>query len=1271
MASSTLPNADSALAAELRACDAVIEQQLDRTRQQVRLVELATVAAGWLVGVLALLLAAAIVDHWLLPLGAVGRWGLLLALVAGSGYYAWRRVLPLVLKRINPVYAAQAIEHAQPSLKNSLINFLLLRNDSRGVKEGIMQAVERQAASDIAQVPVDLAVDRSQAIRLGYVLVGILAIAAAYKILSPKDPFQTAARVLAPWASIARPSRVQITDVQPGNIEVYQGQTVTVSATVMGLRDGEIARVLYSTADGRVVDRAVPVKAPEGGGQLQCVLPAEEDSRHGLPGLQQNIRYRVVAGDATSESYELRVRPVPTIMVERVDYVFPTYMKRPPQTQERSGDVQAVEGARVTVHARANQPIQSAAIEFDPPLAGSGGSPAETLSMEIDGDRARATFSLEFKADRQSPKHVSYQLRFYNDRGERSEQPTLHRIDVLPDLPPEVQILAPTQPKVEVPLDGEQVVEVRAVDPDFGLMKVGLRGLRGEETVLERSLLETKDIGQTQGAYKFTFRPAKHGLQPGDEVHYWAWAEDGRQSPRGASEPNLARTPTYLFVITAPVKPAGDDPRRKPDPMDDAAPAPGDKPEAGDNRGEKKPGEKSEDKPGEKPGSEKPEEGAPNKPGEKQEDKPGERSGSAKSESNSGGEKNGKQKPEDKNGGKKQGEQGGNQESGGGKGGESGAQGGASGKGNEKGSEQGEAGGDASGGATGKQPGTKSGEKQPGEGSEGTGESTGRQPGEKSSQPGSKQTGSGGDPNDPNGTREAGGEGGEPTAGKPGEGSRGGQSTKPQHDGEAFERILERMKEQEKQNGKSPENAGDKPGDKNGDARQEGKGSAGKPGEGAQSENNAGNKQPGESGNAGQQGSSARKPDAGAAGDQTKGQGGAAGDPKPDQANDKNGKESGAGAGKQPDDKATGPQKPDSRQGAGGKQEGAPGEGGNPQNANRTDPGKKPGESGAEQGAKKDPGMGDNGSSGAGQNSKDKTGSGEGTEANRDRPKSEGSDSSAPKDGDTSAASGSKKQSDSKGGESGDQSGGGKKGAGQSAGQEGNDSAGSKSSADQGAGKSNERGSGETGPKGGQEQKTDDRTGSAGDEAGNGSSAKPGESGKQPGGAAGESGKPDEAKGTQAAQRGKQRGKGPVDGGGIPDDGPAGDAAPTKEGTTPDGEKANLDYAKKATDLALDYLKDQEHNPDPELLKRLGWTQEELQEFIRRWETMQKSADQPEQKRELDETLRSLGLRPPRSEKRAGGKVNDAVRDLRDTGGRTQPPSKYREQFDAFRKGKR
>ena len=145
---------------------------------------------------------------------------------------------------------------------------------------------------------------------------------------------------------------------------------------------------------------------------------------------------------------------------------------------------------------------------------------------------------------------------------------------------------------------------------------------------------------------------------------------------------------------------------------------------------------------------------------------------------------------------------------------------------------------------------------------------------------------------------------------------------------------------------------------------------------------------------------------------------------------------------------------------------------------------------------------------------------------------------------------------------------------------------------------------------------------------------------------------------------------GPIVGGGNQDQRPP--PVPGEKGVVPEGDEANLDYAKKQTELALQHLKDQEHNPDPELLDRLGWSKEELQEFLRRWEAMQKAAaEDPAASHELDESLKSLGLKPAINRKRGGGDKSDNTRDLRDSGTRTTAPKSYRDQFDNFRKGSR
>src|SRR5262245_39746921 len=274
--------------------EALIRRQLSRTSLQVRLVDLASGIAVWVIGVLVLFLLAAAFDH-LIGLGEIGRCIALAMLIAWSLWYLVMHVGPLVVRSINPTYAARTIEEATPSLKNSLINFLLLRQDRSGLKEIVYQAVERQAATDISAVPIESTVDRTRLIYAGYVLCGVMALFAAYKILSPKDPFQTVARVLAPWADIARPSRVQIIEVQPGSAQVFHGQTVKIAATIRGIREGDAVVVRHSTADGQTIDQPVPMTLSAGDRYEGVLPPAGAGGPATGTGLQQDTIYRVVA----------------------------------------------------------------------------------------------------------------------------------------------------------------------------------------------------------------------------------------------------------------------------------------------------------------------------------------------------------------------------------------------------------------------------------------------------------------------------------------------------------------------------------------------------------------------------------------------------------------------------------------------------------------------------------------------------------------------------------------------------------------------------------------------------------------------------------------------------------------------------------------------------------------------------------------------------------------------------------------------------------------
>jgi hypothetical protein len=206
---------------------------------------------------------------------------------------------------------------------------------------------------------------------------------------------------------------------------------------------------------------------------------------------------------------------------------------------------------------------------------------------------------------------------------------------------------------------------------------------------------------------------------------------------------------------------------------------------------------------------------------------------------------------------------------------------------------------------------------------------------------------------------------------------------------------------------------------------------------------------------------------------------------------------------------------------------------------------------------------------------------------------------------------------------------------------------------------------------------------------GDGSQQRPG--GSQAGGQKSDEGQspadqqnPDQQTGDpQGAGNSEKRGAG-TPGGQQAADTPAGSNAEGAQGSNPGdpqsapakptaGEDPNLDYARKATDLALEHLKDQlaKDKPDQELLDKLKWSREDLQKFVDHWERMKRQAAQPgavgaEGKKKLDESLRGLGLSPRGTQLERNVGRDDAQRNLR-ASRRTAPPPEYAEQVKAYK----
>jgi collagen type III alpha len=1207
--------------------EALIEDRILRTRRQVKGVDVISALMALAIGAVAYLFAAALIDHWVIA-GGLGFWGRLLLwaiLIFAAGLYVVKHLWPMIVHRVNPVFAAQTIEQSKPSFKNSLINFLLMRGHRRELAPVIYQALEQRAATDIKQVQIEVAVDRKPILQLSYLLAAVVTAFCLYLALSPKSPLTSAARVLWPWSDLHAPTRVTIDDVQPGNASAYYGDFVAVSAEVRGLKEGEQALLHYSTADGETLDQIVPMSGEEGKYLRQAQLPP------GNRGLQQNYSYFIAAGDFQTDTYKITVQIAPEIDVDKVDYHYPPYTGIPDRSVERQGEIEAIEGTEVVIHATANQPIERAEIDF------SGGR-LPGIRMNVDDRSARGQFTLRFHPDDPARQEYDfYQLRFRNTSGQDNRQPIRHGIEVLRDRPPIVEILQPQREEAAVAEDGNLEIRLRAED-DFGLRRVAIRAQEQGRTLSIAPLLDAKPPEKAFGGEfigKYDFQPARLGLKAGDRVSCWAEADDNKEPA-----PNLSASNKQVIIVTAPEKPPA------PDQQPHRARRPGEKADQGaaheqpsDQRSQEKPPPDQQQE-----NQAQPQNQSPTKPGEKDRS-----ADQAEQESRPGGQ----QSATDQSQSGEQGKAAQTKEGGG--------------KGVSPESDQNSPQG--AGQQVNKAPQPIDPDANPGDAiqeilkhrqeeqqQEQQKTQSAEAQREMQSQPGDQKSGE-----QQSGSRQSGNqqEGKQQPLGEQSAGSRESSSRQ-----QGTEQPGKQQADQQPTGQQPDKGQPSGPQQSAGDQQAEGQQAEGQQAEGQQ-------QQKGRQAEGQQQGAAEKSGDQQQAGQQKTSGDQQPGSEKNIPPNQLNGEKQPAG-GKQGSDQQA-QEKPAGEKQTGQKQS----------TQRQTSPEKQssgePQTPGAEQPT--------------GEKTTDKTqpnaaqpfypqGQKQPTETgqNQNQPPEQG-ELSRTEQGQSPSTS--KKPSEAQGQQAGDRSGAGEKGGGQQGQKSGAGVEGSHTPADEGGSRSNQQGPGELGQKPGHAAQSRQPTGSAAKQQGEQGATGQKQPGQQePGGkqqpspdsSAGqaqqnqpEGGQP----GTQPGQKPGAQASGNPTGGGQQGTQPG--AAEPGETEQLGADQINLDFARKQTNLALEHLEDQMAKNQPELLERLGWTREQAQRFLSRWQEMEKAAAEkgPQgqaAKQRFDDALKSLGLRPGTTFLKHGTAGSDQLQDLRDSG-RFAPPAQWAEQFREYTRG--
>ena len=312
------------------------------------------------------------------------------------------------------------------------------------------------------------------------------------------------------------PSRIAL-EVTPGSVRLPSGSPLTIEARLVGNTAPVVAQVLRAPLDaGAEPADWVPV-------EMTSAAPATFTLA--LESVEASFRYRVAAGAARSEVFEVQVARPPRVARIDVEYSFPAALKMSSRVEEDTGDIYAPAGTDVRIRVRTE-------------------GEAATGNMTLSGGRAIALTP-------EPPTLVSETLRIVEDGsyrvaladrdGLKNPGDTEYFIRVLEDRPPDVHVVRPARDRAVTRLE-EVEIEAEAED-DHGVDRLELvYAIRGGA---ERTIPLRIDGGRTAVNGRHTLYLEDLDVRPGDFVSYYVRARDVARGKR----PSEVRSDIFFLEV--------------------------------------------------------------------------------------------------------------------------------------------------------------------------------------------------------------------------------------------------------------------------------------------------------------------------------------------------------------------------------------------------------------------------------------------------------------------------------------------------------------------------------------------------------------------------------------------------------------------------------------------------------------------------------------------------------------------------------------------------
>ena len=535
--------------------------------------------------ILALLMASTLIiltlsfQAWQFPFSRWIRIAILLLAIGGAIYAVIRTlILPLSSKFTDAAVAAR-LESTQTETEfasqNRILSAIQLRknltDNPLGYAPEFIEHLIVQAGQDVEQVqPKRVFQSEFQKIKrnagiaiagAGLLLVTHLLLPTAF--MGFARTFETLPTALQEDSAYLKDS-IQITEIQPGSIQIERGSDVNVTAEVNGHFDAPVS-LYYRVGTGDEVTATAewqplpmhrnPIDTGHSAQTSEILSPYQAT----LENVTRPLQYYISVNEVASGQYQLTISNELIVTQFQYRLNYPAYTQLQSQTLPADiGDIQTLFGTEIVFTAESNKPLQKASLVFE----GAGDVPLEVREKHLQ-ETITQDGRMEGWKDEKVGTHAStlpssiqgsfiaqqsgnYHIQITDVEDFTNRDPVKYMLTVLEDAAPDVIIVTPARDTV---LDDAMLVELRveAAD-DYGIQELQLVYRVESEGAEEITVpLKRWDSGgaavRRSVSVTYTWDVDRVGIFPGETLAYYVQALD----IDNVSGPNIGKSHTYTL----------------------------------------------------------------------------------------------------------------------------------------------------------------------------------------------------------------------------------------------------------------------------------------------------------------------------------------------------------------------------------------------------------------------------------------------------------------------------------------------------------------------------------------------------------------------------------------------------------------------------------------------------------------------------------------------------------------------------------------------------